>query len=98
MERADSWSTDAHKTLNVGYDCGIVLCRHRDALIAALQASGSYIQYGDRRDGMLYTTEMSRRARAVLLWALLKCLGAKGVEQLIDRLCDNAELFASRLR
>lgn len=98
MERADSWSTDAHKTLNVGYDCGIVLCRHRDALVAALQASGSYIQYGDRRDGMLYTTEMSRRARAVPLWALLKCLGAKGVEQLIDRLCDNAELFASRLR
>ena len=85
---------DAHKTLKVGYDCGIVLCRHRDALVAALQASGSYIQYGDRRDGMLYTTEMSRRARAVPLWALPKCLGAKGVDPLIDPVFFNQFMVA----
>ncbi len=29
MEYADSWSMDAHKTLNAPYDNGIVLCRHR---------------------------------------------------------------------
>ncbi|HBN55353.1 MAG TPA: aspartate aminotransferase family protein [Lachnospiraceae bacterium] len=98
MEKADSWSTDAHKTLNAGYDCGIVLCRHRDEFTAALQASGAYIQYGESRDGMLYTTEMSRRARAVPLWAVLKSLGAKGVEQLIDTLCGHAEHFAAGLQ
>ena len=98
MEKADSWSVDAHKTLNAGYDCGIVLCRHRDALVSALQASGSYISYGERRDGMLYTTEMSRRARAIPLWAVLKTLGASGVEQLIDTLCERAEYFADRLK
>ena len=98
MEKADSWSVDAHKTLNAGYDCGIVLCRHRDALVSALQASGSYISYGEQRDGMLYTTEMSRRARAIPLWAVLKALGASGVEQLIDTLCERAEYFADRLK
>lgn len=98
MEKADSWSVDAHKTLNAGYDCGIVLCRHRDALVSALQASGAYISYGERRDGMLYTTEMSRRARAIPLWAVLKTLGASGVEQLIDTLCERAEYFADRLK
>ena len=99
MEKADSWSTDAHKTLNAGYDCGIVLCRHREILAEALQAGGSYIVYSsDNRDGMLYTTEMSRRARAIPLWALLKHLGREGVEAMIDRLCENAEYFAEKLQ
>lgn len=98
LEKADSWSVDAHKTLNAGYDCGIVLCRHRDAFVSALQANGSYIQYGEQRDGMMYTTEMSRRARAIPLWAVLKSLGADGVERLIDTLCERAEYFAERLR
>lgn len=98
MEKADSWSVDAHKTLNAGYDCGIVLCRHRDALVSALQASGAYIEYGAHRDGMSYTTEMSRRARAVPLWAVLKTLGANGVEAFIDRLCSHAAYFAAQLQ
>ena len=47
IEKADSWSVDAHKTLNAPYDCGIVLCRDRQALVDAMQATGSYIQYGE---------------------------------------------------
>lgn len=98
LEKADSWSVDAHKTLNAGYDCGIVLCRARNALTSALQANGTYIQYSPQRDGMSYTTEMSRRARGVILWAVLKQLGAEGVEKLVDQLCDHAEYFADCLK
>lgn len=97
MERADSWSVDAHKTLNAPYDSGIVLCRQRDALVRAMQATGSYLQYSDSRDGMLYTPEMSRRARAVELWATLRYLGREGVALLVDRLCRNAAAFAAAL-
>ena len=97
IEKADSWSVDAHKTLNAPYDCGIILCRHRDALIAAMQATASYILYSEQRDGMHYTPEMSRRARGVELWATLKSLGRDGVEELIDRLCDHAKRFAENL-
>jgi glutamate/tyrosine decarboxylase-like PLP-dependent enzyme len=98
IEKADSWAVDAHKTLNAPYDSGIVLCRDRGALSAAMQATASYIQYGDKRDGMLYTPEMSRRARAVELWATLKVLGREGTEELVDRLCDLAGRFADGLR
>ena len=35
VELADSWVCDAHKTLNAGYDCGLVLCRDREALTGA---------------------------------------------------------------
>lgn len=97
IEKADSWSVDAHKTLNTPYDCGIVLCKHRIPLVAAMQASGAYLEYSDQRDGMLYVPEMSRRARSVELWTTLKYLGSEGIEQLVDGLCDRARQFAAGL-
>ncbi len=98
IENADSWSVDAHKTLNAPYDCGIVLCKDESALVSALQNTAAYIQYSKNRDSMLYTTEMSRRARSVELWATLKFFGRKGIETLVDGLCENARLFARELK
>ena len=97
MEKADSWSVDAHKTLNTPYDCGIVLCRHPDPLVSALQNTGDYIIYGDQRDPMLYTPEMSRRARGVELWATMKFLGKSGIAALVERLCRRARLMGELL-
>ena len=97
VELADSWSVDGHKTLNTPYDCGIVLCRQRDSLVAAMQANGAYIQYSEHRDGMMHVPEMSRRARAVDLWATLRYLGRKGVAELIDGMCERAAQFAKLL-
>jgi len=94
---ADSWSTDAHKTLNVPYDCGIILCKDRNALADALQNQGSYIQYGEKRDSMRYTLDMSRRARGIELWAALKSLGRTGVKELVENLHDKAKYFAGKL-
>ncbi|MCL2198090.1 MAG: pyridoxal-dependent decarboxylase [Defluviitaleaceae bacterium] len=98
LSLADSWSVDAHKTLNVPYDCGIILCRNRTALTDALHMEGSYIIYSEKRDGMLYTMEMSRRARSVELWATLKSLGKNGVKALVENLCEKARYFADRLK
>jgi len=97
IELADSWSVDGHKTLNSPYDCGVVLCKDRDTLVNAMQASGSYIQYSEDRDGMLYTPEMSRRARGIEIWALLKGMGRSGVDALIAHLCQQAKLFSTEL-
>lgn len=98
VEGADSWSFDAHKTQNAGYDSGMVHCRHREALVSALGAEGTYLPFGSGCGSMLYTTEMSRRARTVPLWAALKSLGKEGVARLVDRLCENARLFAEGLQ
>ncbi|MCF7936667.1 MAG: aminotransferase class V-fold PLP-dependent enzyme [Synergistales bacterium] len=98
MEMADSWSADGHKTLNTPYDSGIVLCRDREAIAQALHASGSYLAFGDQREGMYYTPEMSRRARAVELWAVLRYLGRSGVGELVAGLHDRAVQMADALR
>ena len=97
VERADSWSTDAHKTLNAPYDSGIVFVKDRAALVRAMQATGSYLLYSEQRDGMLYTPEMSRRARSIELWATLKGFGKSGVGELVDTLCEHARYFANGL-
>ncbi|MCE1254502.1 MAG: aminotransferase class V-fold PLP-dependent enzyme [Anaerolineae bacterium] len=98
FQDADSWSVDGHKTLNTPYDSGIVICKHPEDLVAALQISGSYILYGEQRDGMLYTPEMSRRNRAVELWATLKVLGREGIVNLVEGLCAHTQDFAAQMR
>ncbi len=97
IDKAHSWSVDGHKTLNTPYDCGLVLCSDRDALVQALHTTGSYIVYGDNRDGMMYTPEMSRRARVVEFWAALKYLGKSGVNELVLGLHQRARQFAAEL-
>lgn len=100
MEKAHSWSVDGHKTLNTPYDSGILLCRDKEALVSALQATGSYLTscYSESRDGMLFTPEMSRRARAIELWAALKYLGRDGVDELVVGMHQRAKQFADLLK
>ena len=97
MEKANSWSADGHKTLNTPYDSGIILCEDREALVSALHMSGSYLVLGEERDGMFYTPEMSRRSRVVELWATLKYLGKKGIDQMIYTMHQRARQFGQAL-
>ena len=46
---------------------------------------------------MLHVPEMSRRARGIELWALLRTFGRSGVDAMIDRMCQRARLFARLL-
>jgi glutamate/tyrosine decarboxylase-like PLP-dependent enzyme len=62
-----------------------------------MQANGKYILYSDKRDPMLYTTAMSRRARAFELWAAIKYLGSEGIGQLVESLCYHARHFTNQL-
>ncbi|MEM9687320.1 MAG: aminotransferase class V-fold PLP-dependent enzyme [Bacteroidota bacterium] len=94
MEKATSWAVDGHKTLNTPYDCGIVICADKAAMTSALHMSGGYIVESKERDGMFYTPEMSRRARVVELWAVLKYLGREGIDQMIYGMHENAKRFA----
>ncbi len=98
IEKADSWALDAHKTLNVPYDSGIVLCKHATSMANALQASGDYIIYSDtKRDPMLYTPEMSKRSRVFELWATLKYLGKNGIDAMVTSFHERAVQLAEGL-
>jgi glutamate/tyrosine decarboxylase-like PLP-dependent enzyme len=95
MDQADSWATDAHKYLNVPYDAGIVLVRNPSALERVMSVSATYLPAGEiGRDPLLYTPEMSRRARGVATWAVLKTLGRSGLADLVERTSRLARRFA----
>jgi glutamate/tyrosine decarboxylase-like PLP-dependent enzyme len=94
---ADSWATDAHKWLNVPYDSGLVIVRHRQALHAAMAATAAYLPEGEARDGMSFAPEMSRRARGVEVWAAIRSLGREGIADLVERCCRLAAAFAAGL-
>jgi glutamate/tyrosine decarboxylase-like PLP-dependent enzyme len=101
LERLDSWSTDAHKLLNVAYDSGIAICRDASAHRASMGVQASYLIHSESesaRDPMDWNPEFSRRARGLGVYATLRALGRSGVAELVDRACDLAERFADALR
>ena len=99
IELADSWATDAHKWLNVPYDCGVAIVRHRDDHRAALSSTAAYLiqTRGVERDPTDWVPEFSRRARSVPVYATLRTLGRDGIERLVDEGCARARQIAARL-
>ncbi len=94
MAAADSWATDAHKTLNVPYDCGIAVVRDPAAVKAAMGMHGDYLIHDEAGDPFEKVPELSRRARSVPVYAVLAALGRQGVADLVERMAGHAAAFA----
>lgn len=93
-DEADSWATDAHKTLNVPYDCGLAIVRDATALRTSMSMHGAYLIHDEAGDPFEKVPELSRRARATTVWAVLRSLGRSGVAELVERLAGHARAFA----
>ncbi|WP_066286029.1 pyridoxal phosphate-dependent decarboxylase family protein [Arthrobacter sp. B6] len=99
MELADSWGTDAHKTLNVPYDCGIAIVKDSNALRSAMGLHTSYLIHDAEGPGDPFekVPELSRRGRGVPVWAALRSLGSDGVAAQVRGLADAAARIAAGL-
>ncbi|HEX6850859.1 MAG TPA: aminotransferase class V-fold PLP-dependent enzyme, partial [Candidatus Polarisedimenticolaceae bacterium] len=96
---ADSWSVDAHKWLNVPYDCGIAIVADPEPHRASMSTTTSYLikSGGAERDPADWTPEFSRRARGIPVYATLRHLGRSGVAELVERCCALTRRFVDRL-
>jgi glutamate/tyrosine decarboxylase-like PLP-dependent enzyme len=98
LHRADSWSTDAHKWLNVPYDSGFIAVKDPAALRGAMGISAPYLTAAEgARDSYQYVPESSRRARGFALYAALRSLGRAGVADLVERTSRLARSMAKEL-
>jgi glutamate/tyrosine decarboxylase-like PLP-dependent enzyme len=97
LRRADSWATDGHKWLNVGYDCGLVLVSREGALRRTFASVAGYLPPDDGFEAMHHTPQSSQRARQIEVWAALRTLGRSGVADLVQRACATAVAAAEQL-
>ena len=100
LAQADSWTTDAHKWLNVPYDSGIVIVRDAAAHHASMTLGAAYYveTAGGERDPYNWVPESSRRSRGFAVYAALRSLGRSGLAELLERTCALARRMADGLR
>lgn len=99
-DTADSWATDAHKTLNVPYDCGVSIVAKPGAAPAALAiGQTSYLVHSASiPDPHELVPDFSRRARGIPVYAALRQLGRAGTIAMVEGLVDHARALADALR
>ena len=94
VELADSITGDAHKLLNVPYDCGFFFCRHVDMAGDVFKnPNAAYLSGGggDSSDGPVVLSplnigiENSRRFRALPVYASLLAYGRDGYREVLER-------------
>ena len=97
VELADSWATDGHKWLQLPYDSGFAIVRHRAAHERAMSIEASYLPSGTgEREPSAYVPELSRRARGFAAWSMIKALGRSGIREMVERNCDFAAALGSQ--
>ena len=84
---ADSVAVDGHKWLNVPYDNGFAFVRDPAILAGAFSASAAYLGSEAMARPVFGNLgpEMSRRARALAVWATLRAYGREGYRAMVER-------------
>ena len=99
VERAHSVIADAHKWLNVPYDCGFAFVREVERLPRALNVGAPYLPSAvDPHPSFGFIApESSRRARAFSVWATLRAYGRDGHRAMVSRHLALAQHLARRI-
>jgi glutamate/tyrosine decarboxylase-like PLP-dependent enzyme len=87
IDEADSIAVDGHKWLNAPYDTGFAFVRDANIHAGAFAASAAYLgtEALARPVFGILAPEMSRRARALPVWATLRAYGREGYRTMIER-------------
>jgi glutamate/tyrosine decarboxylase-like PLP-dependent enzyme len=96
LELSDSITADAHKWLNVPYDCGIFFCKYLDVLEESFgNLNPAYINKSNNLNKISQpfsiNIESSRRFRALPLYINLQTYGIDGYRSIVENNCKFAK-------
>ncbi|EED23450.1 tyrosine decarboxylase, putative [Talaromyces stipitatus ATCC 10500] len=106
VELADSITADAHKFLNVPYDCGIFFCRYSSSTLSEdvfRNANAAYLNSGASNGASHVPSplniglENSRRLRALPVYASLMAYGKNGFKTILETQIRLARMIAGWL-
>lgn len=103
LELADSIAGDAHKLLNVPYDCGFFFCRHENLAHQIFQnPNAAYLNTVSTEPKTIQSPlnigiENSRRFRGLPVYATLVAYGRSGYTKMLQRQITLARRIASYL-
>lgn len=88
VELADSYVTNGHKWMGVGFDCSFFWVRDRAPLIAALSILPEYLRSAAADAGAVidyrdWQVPLGRRFRALKVWFVLRLDGAAAIADMI---------------
>lgn len=100
VEHADSVIADGHKWLNVPYDCGFAFVRDGRLLSSVFGMGAPYFPPTEveHPDFLYLAPEMSRRSRALAVWATLSAYGRAGYRAMVERHIGLARRVANQIR
>lgn len=100
VDQADSVIADGHKWLNVPYDCGFAFVHDGSLLTKVFGMGAPYFPPTDveRPDFLYLGPEMSRRSRALSVWATLAAYGRSGYRTMVERHVALAARVADQIR
>ena len=99
IDEVDSIAVDGHKWLNAPYDTGFAFVRDPSLHAGAFSASAAYLGTEALARPVFgnLAPEMSRRARALPVWATLRAYGREGYRAMIERHLSLAQRVAAQV-
>ena len=100
VNRADSFNYNAHKMLGVPLSCSVLLVKDKKYLSNSFAKEADYLYQTDEDDYNLGKTSLQcgRRNDALKFWALWKSLGMEGLESIVDKQFELANIARSYLQ
>ncbi|MAL59854.1 MAG: cysteine synthase [Flavobacteriaceae bacterium] len=100
VEKADSFSFNAHKMIGTPLTCSLLLVKNKKYLDQSFANEADYLYQTDEDDFNPGKTSLQcgRRNDALKLWTLWKSVGTKGLEAIVDKQFELANVARNYIK